>query len=588
MPAYPQAVSTDNENNHGLNVITPEPYKPTTIVPFFTDNVVEKMKLRQLATDIVKRHIPNWRNIKIDKSDPHAIHFGGASGGVDSSTMIVCLALLNPDVTWHALFTDTGDDPDCVPELLDWIQELTGITIVRIKEADLYEEIGKNGFLPSAKNRWCTGLMKIDPWERYIKEQFTGDDPDNRPRVFAYSGITYDERERTGIIGIDGVTTLHPFADHDVAVDRQQVCAIASELSLINSSYFRGRSRSGCSSCPFQTKQEWISLRVWDRKRFDRAMSVEKMPEYLLDRFSIDSTFCVKDMGFYTLYPMSAIVKGSKSSLEVQTIFNSTDRIDDAGRITWDYEPLINKPTRKSRKPVVKPKPVEDQLDMFGLDDATNASDAVTELEPSTLVINEQETTLYVAIEHYKSDLSFGMSDDMNDVWQSRLITYSTSQGGLTRSLHGYYFHRAMASSSAWDDIEHYDRESHITVAVITFPKGVIPKIDYTAIDKEEKAFGWAQGRCLAELDYVITCINRVCDLHRSKEIVSRAKLKGKYTRLSMECRDTLERYEAAGSPNIGQVVGIGHYRPKPIAKRTIDDSYDEDVKHVKCFACSI
>lgn len=552
--------------------------------------------LRAWAIDVIKRVIPNWENIQIDTSNPNSIHFLGMSGGVDSSVLAACLALLFPEVNWKAIFCDTGDEPCSVPVLLDWIEELTGMSIARVHEDDLYERIEGNGYLPSPVTRWCTATLKIAPWSRYIKDNFIQSSEGSTP-VFAYSGLRYDERDRIGIIGIKGVTTVHPFIAEDVAVDRQQVCEIGAELNLLNSSYYRGRSRSGCMSCPYQTAQEWLSLLTWHPKNFNKAASVEKMPQYLLDRFKVERDFCVKDKGFYNLYPMSAIVRDSKATLEVHNIFNGIERVDEEGRITWDYEPLVNKQSGRKRKS--KPKVVkssEDQLDMFGgmlipeeQGVASTESSETSDEVNSNEVIVEQETTLFVAFEHYKSEtmtmFSFG-EDPLQSVWQSRLITYSTSKGGITRSLHGYYYHRAMSSSSAWRDIEHYDRESHITVVQISFPAGIIPKIHFDNI--EEHHFGWAQGRCLAQMKYTVAWINRVCEVYCAKNIVSFAQRVGKRTKLVHDCMAVLDEYRQGGSPNIGTIVGLGHYRPKPLEQRTIDDSYDENIKTLKCFACSM
>ncbi|MCG9576127.1 hypothetical protein L1D14_07720 [Vibrio tubiashii] len=542
---------------------------------------------RAFALQTIKKYIPNWRNIKVNTSDPTAVHFIGMSGGVDSSTLGVCCALLFPEIKWIGLFTDTGDEPKEVSELLDWIEELTEMKIVRLHDKDLYEEIEKNGYLPSPLQRWCTAKLKLKPFDNYIKENFLVTEKDTRRPVYAYSGLRFDERDRVGAIGLDGVTTVHPFIAKDVAVERSAVCSIASDLLLLSGTYYRGRSRSGCESCMFQSKQEWVSLLIWNSRKFLKAASVEKMPADVLTRLEVDDGFCVRNPGFYTLYPMSSIVMNKKSSLEVVDVFSNTHRVDDVGKITWDYEPLVSKKATRCHRSKKIRETTEDQLDMFGLPELSELETEVRD-ERVSQVVEEQETVLYVAFEHYKSDMMgmFCSDDELNGVWQSRLVTYSTSQGGLTRSLHGYYYHRAMASNFAWDSLEHYDNESHITVVVMRFPKGIIPKINYSAI--EGSRFGWSQNQCLAEIAHTVAWINRACDIYQCKAIVAKAQRLGRRTKLVADCMETLNRYQSGGSPEIGTIVGVGHYRPKPIVQRTLDDSYDEDVQTVRCFACSI
>lgn len=558
---------------------------------------LDQQRERQHAIDYIKKVIPNWRDLILDDVSENDLHFNGYSGGVDSSVCGLVVALFNPSISLIGICTDSGDEPKCLPSILDRISYLTGQKIVTIQKATLYGKIDENKYLPSPKSRWCTAAIKIKPWEEYISDHFQkvqeNSDPSKPIRIFGYAGIRWDERDRSGAIDIKGVSTVLPLIK--AKVTREQVCDIASELGLMSGTYFRGRSRSGCQSCMFQSLQEWVSLHMWDPKHFNKALSVEKMHEAIVARLSEDADVGVKDKHWYTLYPMGALLTQSKRSFETNNIWGGIERRDDLGKITWDFEPeKVSKKSRKQTKS--KTNSVEEQFDLFGdgVVDASNGHSAsIVSLNSLSTVskspanqIEEGEVLLYVAIEHYKHPHlgAFG-GDDLHGVYGSRLVSYSTTQGGLVRQLHSYYYHRALASRTAWNSIEHYDAESHITTVQIKFPKGIIPKIDYSTF---EGVFGWAQGRSLLEIKHKVSWINRVCELYACRQIVQRAKQTGRRSRLVSDAKATIQSYVDAGSPSFGEVVAIGHYRPKPIEERTIIDSYDENLGTVKCFMCSM
>ncbi|OEE37293.1 hypothetical protein A1QO_04095 [Vibrio genomosp. F10 str. ZF-129] len=574
-----------NAINATLNPSDDQVFTDTQSIPL-SNFEAERLKHRQAAIDYIKLVIPNWQDLIISDVEEDSIHFCGYSGGVDSSVTGLCLALFNPNLNLIGIMTDTGDEPISVPEILDTIEYLTGHKIVVIQDDSLYGRIEENGYLPSPKSRWCTKVLKIDPWIKYITNNFLSSVSEEGGRkVYAYAGIRYDERDRSGIVDIDGIETIHPLIR--AKVNREQVCDIAAQFNVLGSTYYRGRSRSGCESCMYQTYQEWISLLIWNRKKYFKAASVEKVPQPILDRYKYDDSFCVKDMGFYTLYPISSIVRDEKSSFEVNTIFNTVERQDDKGKITWDYKP---KPPTKKKKEKAKTGTAEVQFDLLGglpvEEDISPVEVEPIEVIKGSNIIIEDEVTLYVAVEHYRNKLMNMIgNDELNSIWQSRLISYSTAVSGLTKQLHGYSYHRAMASRTAWDSVEQYDEESHISILMIKFPKGIIPKVDYQSF---EKVFTWKYGRSLVEQAHIVSWINRVCDLERSKEIVRLSKVNKRRTQLTKMCEKTVANHVAAGSPNFGTVIGVGHYRPKVIEERSIDDSYDEDQNSVRCFMCSM
>ena len=117
-------------------------------------------------------------------------HILSLSGGKDSSALAVFMKDKVPEMEY--VFCDTGDELQETYEYLDKLEFYLGKKITRINSdrpfkyyLDLY-----NGVLPDARTRWCTRMLKIKPFERFI-----GDD-----QVVSYVGIRADEPYRTGYI----------------------------------------------------------------------------------------------------------------------------------------------------------------------------------------------------------------------------------------------------------------------------------------------------------------------------------------------------------------------------------------------------
>ncbi len=528
------------------------------------------------ANEVIDKFISDWDYELPDYDDPDVHYLIGISGGVDSSALAAALAAKHQEAIKEGrmtfLFTDTGNEPGSCYTILDRLEELFGITVIRLDDENLSDAIDENGgFLPSARSRWCTHRMKIQPWERFLKKEFL----EKGMRVVGFSGVRWDERERAGVFGVEGVTSAFPFVDQ--RVERAAVCSIATELNLMNNAYIHGRSRSGCEWCFFMSKQELISLNVWNPKSFREGMAKEKIAEHILERYNSDKPMRTPANGFYTSYPHSSLIYNGKHTFLQTDIFGNQERTDVVGKVSWDYRHTdAAKKKAKSKK-----SSHEDQLDIFASLDVVEQSDEGVDEgkdKPETSHITEEEITLYVGVESYKNDHLSMFGGGNNGVWQQRLITYSRTLGGLSRSLSGYHYHRQLAARGYFRDEDDYNNQSHITVIAIKFPSGVIPKVEYG-----KDSYSWASGRSWAEVSYVVRAIERACEYHVQYEVIST----GKKGRIREDAEYFMSRYEQDGCPDLGSIVAMGHFQPKPI-EESVYDSYDEDVSTVRCAICSI
>lgn len=160
--------------------------------------------------------------------------------------MALRLAEVEPrDYTY--VCTPTGDE---LPELFDhWIRlgEMLGKRILPITAG-----VGLNGLierwnaLPNDRQRWCTRVLKIEPYRKWLAA--------NAP-VVSYIGLRADEEGRAGgaYEDIEGVTMRFPL--------REWGWREANVLAYLEQQNVRIPERTDCARCYHQRLGEW--WRLW-------------------------------------------------------------------------------------------------------------------------------------------------------------------------------------------------------------------------------------------------------------------------------------------------------------------------------------
>ena len=201
-------------------------------------------------------------------------HVLGLSGGKDSAALAIYIRDQYPALheKIEYFFTDTGAELTEVYEFLDRLEAFLGKKIERLssgKDFDHWLNV-YNGFLPSAKQRWCTREMKLKPFERFV-----GDDA-----VISYIGIRADEDREGYISHKDTIRAAFPFIEGGVV--REDVFRILEE-SVGIPAYYEWRSRSGCYFCFFQRQGEWLGLKRRHPELFEKAKDYENRPRERYD-----------------------------------------------------------------------------------------------------------------------------------------------------------------------------------------------------------------------------------------------------------------------------------------------------------------
>ena len=135
-------------------------------------------------------------------------HILGLSGGKDSTALAIYMKDRVPEMEY--VFCDTEKELDETYIYLEKLQQFLGKPIKRLK----YDGLGfdqllkrKNGYLPSPQVRWCTELLKIKPFEKYVADD----------TVMSYVGIRADEPHRKGYISTKpNIVARFPFIEDGI------------------------------------------------------------------------------------------------------------------------------------------------------------------------------------------------------------------------------------------------------------------------------------------------------------------------------------------------------------------------------------
>ena len=113
--------------------------------------------------------------------------------------------------------------------------------------------------------RWCTKLLKIKPFEKYV-----GND-----EVYMYVGIRADEDREAYISTKPNIHAVYPFKEDGITL--AGVHRILEESGIGFPSYYSWRTRSGCYFCFFQQRNEWVGLLEQHPNLFEKAKGYEKI-----------------------------------------------------------------------------------------------------------------------------------------------------------------------------------------------------------------------------------------------------------------------------------------------------------------------
>lgn len=229
-------------------------------------------------------------DLKAQTSNEKARHILSLSGGKDSSALAIYMRdreawrqrLGKPskepveDVEMEYVFCDTKEELQETYEYLDILEAFLGKRIIRLSDDRGFQHWLQvyGNYLPSPNMRWCTRMLKLIPFEKYV-----GDD-----LVYSYVGIRADENREGYVSKKPNIIPMFPFKEDGIT--RDDVIRILNESGASLPKYYEWRTRSGCYFCFFQRKAEWVGLMEHHPDLFEKAKEYEKVNEATGDRYT--------------------------------------------------------------------------------------------------------------------------------------------------------------------------------------------------------------------------------------------------------------------------------------------------------------
>jgi hypothetical protein len=198
-------------------------------------------------------------------------HILALSGGKDSAALAVYMREKYPKIPLEYIFIDSGCELPETYEYLDRIQAILNINIIRIKPKKNFDYWLKyfGGVLPSPNNRWCTRLLKLHPYNKWIKDNYL------YIKIKSYVGLRFDE-DRSGFVPKkDGIIEpVYPFINDKLVLE--DIYNILKKNGIGLPKYYSWRKRSGCYFCFFQSVDEWKGLKKMHPYLFKKACNYEE------------------------------------------------------------------------------------------------------------------------------------------------------------------------------------------------------------------------------------------------------------------------------------------------------------------------
>ena len=172
-------------------------------------------------------------------------HIVALSGGKDSTALALRLAEVEPRAYTYVC-TPTGDEPAA---FFDHMASLR--TVLQAPILPIMHPLGLNGLiekyhaLPNYRQRWCTRILKIEPYRAWLAS--------HAPAV-SYVGLRADEAGRAGgaYDDIPGITMRFPLREWGWTVD--------DVWGYLDRRNVHIPARLDCQRCFFQTLYEWWLL----------------------------------------------------------------------------------------------------------------------------------------------------------------------------------------------------------------------------------------------------------------------------------------------------------------------------------------
>lgn len=189
-------------------------------------------------------------------------HIVAISGGKDSVAMAVLLVEQHPGISFMRVCTPTGNEsPEWYAHMRTLRARIGHIEPI-MYPGGLGGLIEQWGALPNWRQRWCTRVLKIEPFAAYLMQ--------HSPARF-YVGLRADEAAREGgdYQNVPNVEMVFPL--RDAGMDKAAVLAFLADRDIAIPR------RTDCMACFFQRLIEWWELWRDNPSAFGEAEGWERL-----------------------------------------------------------------------------------------------------------------------------------------------------------------------------------------------------------------------------------------------------------------------------------------------------------------------
>lgn len=201
-------------------------------------------------------------------------HVLGISGGKDSAALAIYMSRKHSDVNVEYYTCDTGKELNETYDLINKLNSVLGKNIRLYKSIDELNSPEKNpfdhflamygGYLPSATARWCTGKMKLEPFENEI-----GTTP-----TISYVGIRGDENREGYISKKENIQSIFPFRKNIWSEDVIKKFLANSNIDFVKSNY-ELLAPKGKLEMILQYVEQPISLRFTQKQKVNALLDTD-------------------------------------------------------------------------------------------------------------------------------------------------------------------------------------------------------------------------------------------------------------------------------------------------------------------------
>ena len=189
-------------------------------------------------------------------------HVVALSGGKDSTAMALRLAEVEPR-DYQYVCTPTGDEPPAMFAHWKRLGDLLGKPILPINFRNSLDGlIREQNALPNWRQRWCTRMLKIEPYAAWLRQ---------RAPAVSYVGLRADEPEREGgdYADVPGIEMRFPLREWGWGIDEVMAYLDRRGVAVPR--------RTDCRKCFFQSLPEWYAFWRDDPEGWAEAEALEEL-----------------------------------------------------------------------------------------------------------------------------------------------------------------------------------------------------------------------------------------------------------------------------------------------------------------------